>query len=221
MSMIGYLRQIGSDEVLKLQQKPALVKQLLRGPYDMKAAIRDQLRGKETPQRAAMEAAQARSRHISDQLRQSDRPPGPITPAEYEAIMQPLRDAGAFGDDKKVLKLEKSWHTLHYLLTGSAEPVDTCLGRAILGGTEVGPDLGYGPARFLLPEEVRQVAEALAQLSQEDLVPRFNLSAMESANIYACDSVEDLELAQAYFERMMHFYTDAAAKGNAMILYLK
>jgi hypothetical protein len=30
-----------------------------------------------------------------------------------------------------------------------------------------------------------------------------------------------LELAQAYFERMMHFYADAAAKGNAMILHLK
>lgn len=221
MSMIGYLRQIGSDEVTKLQKKPTLVKQLLRGPYDMKAAIRDQLRGKESPQRAAMEAAQARSQQISDQLRQSDRPPGPITPAEYEAIMQPLRDAGAFGDDKNVLKLEKSWHTLHYLLTGSAEPVDTCLGKAILGGTEVGPDLGYGPARLLSPEEVRQVAEALAQLSKEDLAQRFNLPAMEAANIYACDSVEELELAQAYFERMLHFYADAAAKENAMILYLK
>ena len=221
MSMIGYLRQIRSDEVLKLQKKPTFIKQLLRGPYDLKAAIRDQLRGKESPQRAAMEAAQARSQQISDQIRQSDRPPGPITAAEYEAVMQPLRDAGAFGDDKRVLKLEKSWHTLHYLLTGSAEPVDTCLGKAILGGAEIGPDLGYGPARLLAPEEVGQVAEALARLSKEDLAQRFNLSAMKAANIYACDSEEELELAQDYFERMTRFYAEAAAMGNAMILYLK
>jgi hypothetical protein len=221
MSMLGYLRQIRSDEVLKLQRKPTFVKQLLRGPYDLKAAIRDRLRGKESPQRAAMEAAQARSQRISDQIRQSDRPPGPITAAEYEAVIQPLRDAGAFGDDKNVLKLEKSWHTLHYLLTGSAEPVATCLGKAILGGAEIGPDLGYGPARLLSPEEVRQVAEALAPLSKDDLAQRFNLPTMEAASIYACDSEEELELAQAYFERMKYFYADAAARGNAMVLYLK
>jgi len=47
------------------------------------------------------------------------------------------------------------------------------------------------------------------------------MSAMDAANIYACDSEEELELAQAYFERMVHFYADAAAMGNAMILYLK
>src|ERR1700722_13336400 len=213
--MLGSLRQIRSEEALKLQKKPTFVKQLLRGPYDLKAAIRDRLRGKESPQRAAMEAAQARSQQISDQIRQSDRPPGPITAAEYEAVMQPLRDAGAFGDDKSVLKLEKSWHTLHYLLTGSAEPVDTCLGKAILGGAEIGPDLGYGQARLLSLEEVGQVAEALAQLSKEDLAQRFNLSEMEAANIYACDSEEGLELAQAYFEQVTHFYAQAAATGNA------
>src|SRR5580704_8543638 len=221
MSMIGYLRQIRTDEVAKLQKKPTYVQELLREPYDLKAAIRDKLRGKESPQRAAMEAAQARSQQISDQIRKSDRPPGPITAAEYEAVMQPLRDAGAFGDDTNVLRLEKSWHTLHYLLTGSAEPVNTCLGKAILGGAEIGPDLGYGPARLLSPEEVREVAEALARLSKEDLAQCFNLSAMEAANIYACDSEEELELAQAYFERMMHFYADAAAMGNAVIFYLK
>jgi hypothetical protein len=219
--MLGYVRQIRSDEVLKLREKPAFVKQLLRGPYDLKAAIRDRLRGKESPRRAAMEAAQARSQEISDQIRQSVRPPGPITAAEYETVMRPLRDAGAFGDDKNVLKLGKSWHTLHYLLTGSAEPVDTCLGKAILGGAEIGPDLGYGPARLLAPEEVGQAAEALARLSKEDLAQRFNLSAMKAANIYACDSEEELELAQDYFERMTRFYAEAAAMGNAMILYLK
>jgi len=61
----------------------------------------------------------------------------------------------------------------------------------------------------------------LAQLSKQDLAQRFNLPAMQAANIYAGDSEEELELAQAYFEQMMRFYADAAAMGNAMILYLK
>src|SRR5271168_410603 len=146
MSMIGYLRQVRSDDVLNLHKKPTFVKQLLRGPYDLKAATRDRLRGKESPQRAAMEAAQARSQQISDQIRQSDRPAGPITAAEYEAVMQPLREAGAFGDDKNVLKLEKSWHTLHYLLTGSAGGSST--GRRGVGtAVEAGPRATLQPAR--------------------------------------------------------------------------
>jgi hypothetical protein len=42
--MLGYLRQISFDEALKLHKKPTFVKQLLRRPYDMEAAIRDRLR---------------------------------------------------------------------------------------------------------------------------------------------------------------------------------
>jgi hypothetical protein len=219
--MNGYLRQLSPDEVFKLQKKPTYVKQLVRGPYDMKAAIRDRLRGRVSPKRAAMEAALTRSQHISDQLRQSDRPPGPVTPAEYEAIMRPLRDAGAFGEAKNVLNLDKSWHALHYLLTGSAEPVDTPLGQSILGGTDIGPDLGYGPARLLPPDQVRLIATALSKVSKETLVSCFDLPAMQTAKVYACSTESDLELAQSYLARIIHFYAEAAAVGSAMLLYLK
>src|SRR5262249_46865216 len=47
---------------------------------------------------------------------------------------------------------------LHYLFTGSADEGDGPLADAILGGVEVGDDRGYGPARFLDPDEVCAVA---------------------------------------------------------------
>jgi hypothetical protein len=221
MSMIGYLRRLDSDDVIKLEKNPSHVKTLLRGPYDMMAAIKDQLRGKASAKRAAMEAARASAQQISDALRNSNRPPGPITPAEMRAVMRPLVEAGAFGDDHDVLNLQKSWHTLHYLLTGSAEPVDTPLGKAILGGSDVGPDLGYGPARLLRAEEVQVVATALAALSPEDVARRFDLPTMQGVGIYACDSEDELPLALEFFEQMQDFYTESAARGCAMLSYLK
>jgi hypothetical protein len=64
------------------------------------------------------------------------------------------------------------------LLTGSAEPSDSALARAIPGGKEIGPDLGYGPARLLNSSEVQAIASALATVSAEDLTRRFNLDKM-------------------------------------------
>lgn len=222
MSMIGHLKRITPDDLLKIQNEPACVKKLLRGGYDMKAAIADRIKGNASPQRDAMEAAYARSEQIREEIiRTPGRAPGPFTLEEMKRITQPLSDVGAFGNEDDVLTLEKSWHTLHYLLAGSAEPVDSPLGHAILGGKEIGPDLGYGPARFLSPDEVREVAGAIKKLSKDNLAQRFDLQAMTASEIYACRDESELELAQDYFEQMKQFYIEAASRGNAMLLYLE
>jgi hypothetical protein len=67
------------------------------------------------------------------------------------------------------LNLEKSWHVLHYLLTGKAEKAPPPVGNAILGGQDIGGDLGYGPARFLTPQQVREVRIALSAISKDGL----------------------------------------------------
>jgi Domain of unknown function (DUF1877) len=221
MSMIGYLKRISSADLQRVRDKPAGLRKLMRGGYDMKAAIRDRLSGKASPRRGAMEAAMARSKQISEEIRNSGREPGPATPDEIKRIMEPLRTAGAFGDEEDVLNLEKSWHTLHYLLAGSAEPVAPPPGNAILGGTDIGTDLGYGPARYLLPDQVRQTAQALAKLSVEDLDQRFDLKTMRADKVYACRDDGDRELALDYFRQLQRFYAEAASSGSAMLLYIK
>jgi hypothetical protein len=221
MSMTGYLRQITAEEMRKVQQKPASIRKLLRGPYDMKAMIRDQLRGKASAQRLAMEAAYARALEINADLRRSDSMSGESLRESQQKVLKPLREAGAFGEERDVLNLQKSFHTLHYLLTGSALPVDSPLGRAILGGQELGPDLGYGPARLLTPDQVREIAESLTHVTEEDLARRFDLSAMMTAEIYACRDSGELELAQEYLPQVQLFYTEAASNDRAMLLYIK
>jgi len=45
------------------------------------------------------------------------------------------------------VELDKAWHGIHYLLTGGAEPNGTLASKVIMGGENIGPDLGYGPAQ--------------------------------------------------------------------------
>jgi hypothetical protein len=44
---------------------------------------------------------------------------------------------------------------------------------------------------------------------------------MMASNLYACRNDGDLELAQQYFELTRQFYTEAASRGCAMLLYIK
>jgi Domain of unknown function (DUF1877) len=210
MGMIGHVRQITPSELQRLQRQPGDVQQFLHG--------------KALANAGRLQSALARVRQLAQQARSS----GTTNPTELEKtraeILHELQSAGVKlpgeGADNEGLSLEKSWHSLHYLLTGKTEEAPPPLGYAILGGSPIGDDLGYGPARFLSPEQVREVAVALSELSPEDLAQRFDLDAMSAANIYACTDEDELEMAQHYFSKLVQYYSDATAKGNAMLLWI-
>lgn len=86
------------------------------------------------------------------------------------------------------LALHKSWHCLHYLLTGKSwDPVESTLGKAILGGEEIADRrgvMGYGPVRFLRSREVREVAEALEAFPIEGRLAAFDPEEAEKARAY-------------------------------------
>ena len=116
--------------------------------------------------------------------------------------------------------LDKAWHGLHWLLTGTAWDTDTPAGQAILGGRDVGEDNGYGPSRLLEPDGVRAVAAALAALDADALAARMDRPAMEAADIYPQiwdeDDVFESYLRPAY-EDLRGFYARAAAEGAAVL----
>jgi hypothetical protein len=81
--------------------------------------------------------------------------------------------------------LDKSWHGIHYLLTGRADESGTPLEFLVAGGTFVGDDdVGYGPPRVFTAAETREIAAALAAVTDEDLRSRFAPEAMMAAEIY-------------------------------------
>jgi hypothetical protein len=119
------------------------------------------------------------------------------------------------------LDLGKSWHAIHYLLTGTAWEIGDGAGAAILGGEEIGEDGGYGPARVLDPASVRVVAAELDAMDVETLRARFDPDAMAAAQIYpdiwAGGAVEFNGLA-VHFAELRRFYRTAAENGLAVLL---
>ena len=88
----------------------------------------------------------------------------------------------ALGDGEgKEIDVDKSWHGMHYLLTGSAEGGTPPLDFLLEGGQTVGDeDVGYGPARVFTAAETRSIAAAVAAISDEELRARYDPSAMDA-----------------------------------------
>lgn len=143
-------------------------------------------------------------------------------PSALPALVYP--DAGQV-QPQNMLVLEKTWHGLHFLLTGQAWGGVPPLADAILGGTEFGDDVGYGPARYLRPHQVEAVAAALAGVSRAQLALRYAPAAFAQAEIYPTGIWERegrgaLDELLDYFDVLVVFYKDAAARGDGVVLFL-
>jgi len=127
-------------------------------------------------------------------------------------------------DPPNSMDVDKAWHGLHYLLTGEAEGGEEPLSLAILEGTEIGPELDFGPARYLTGEEVKAVAHALAALTPEALAQRYNPRDMQEKQIYPeiwqDDDPESVDYLLHFFPDLQQFYADAAARGDAVIHWM-
>jgi hypothetical protein len=119
------------------------------------------------------------------------------------------------------LDLDKSWHGIHYLLTGTAWRIGEGAGAAILGGDEVGQDGGYGPARLLDPDAVRAIATALDALDVQTLRARFDPDAMAAADIYPAiwtNGTDEFDYLMTHFTELRRFYHAATVSGQAVLL---
>src|SRR5579859_1183536 len=83
--------------------------------------------------------------------------------ANPEEITRFLYGSDVPSNDRVVLN--KAWHAIHFVLTGSRLGGSAPLNFLVDEGTPVGAvDVGYGPARVLTSDQVRQLADALAAI---------------------------------------------------------
>ena len=104
-----------------------------------------------------------------------------------------LIDAGYEGRKDDLVDVDKAWHCLHFLLTGTAWEGEPPLDFVVRGGTEVGEDLGYGPARAFRSAELRAIGDALDKLEHRDLVSRFDATKMDESDIYPSGGWQDVD----------------------------
>lgn len=153
-----------------------------------------------------------------------------LSPEQLRQVIQDPEQAEelAYPEDENnlagALDIDKSWHLIHFLLNGETWGGDGPLSNAVLGGHELpDTDAGYGPFRYLTPEEVTATAAALAEISSSTLWARFDAQAAEAAEIYPTAWAGD-EGDRAYvlhnFEALRKYFLDASSSGSGMLLYL-
>jgi hypothetical protein len=133
----------------------------------------------------------------------------------------PASGAGAQSSGKGAsISIDKAWHGVHYLLCGKVEPGSDLASQAVMGGTEVGDDLGYGPARYFEADKVAAIARELSRPNLEaEMTARFDPAQMAQLGIYPGQfvSAEDKQWLMDAFRQLRQFYLDASAANLAVV----
>jgi hypothetical protein len=109
------------------------------------------------------------------------------TPAAREAqarVGEARARLAGIGPFEQALNLEKSWHILHYLVTGHTDDFNAP-GDALLTGEPLGEDVGYGPARLHDETATQQFGRILETLDLTQLQARVNLREMKRLRVYS------------------------------------
>ena len=147
-------------------------------------------------------------------------------PSTLLDVLYPEAESELAAHESKYLDIDKTWDIIHFLLNDGASIQDSDDGggplpNAVLGGAELtDEDLGYGPARFLVPAEVATTARGLACISPEELWGRFDESRVSAADLYWSMEPENKTYALENYEALRSFFLEASNAGDAVILWL-
>jgi hypothetical protein len=148
-----------------------------------------------------------------------------LTPAELARAVRDPNWALAFIDElieagvdettgsgrPRCLDIGKAWDTLGFLLRRIEFPVDIVHGGQEIPGAE---DWGYGPPRYLTPEQVQAAAAALATLPSEALVQGVTEAELAQADPYpnlAGEGLEWLKYVTHHYDALVPFFQAAVA----------
>jgi DNA-binding transcriptional regulator PaaX len=125
--------------------------------------------------------------------------------------------------NKTRLSLGKEWQAIHYLLTGEIEfdesHAETILKNVVMGGISSGFEATYDDVRYLSPEDVKNLAQALQQVSREDLRTRFDERG--DRDIYSQEDEWDEETWQllvAAIDMVTRFFQEASDRDEAILI---
>jgi hypothetical protein len=123
--------------------------------------------------------------------------------------------------------LDKAWHGLHYLFTGSADSGDLPWCFLVAGGRTIGNvDVGYGPARVFSSAETKDIRTALSKLQEDELRTRFNPSDMTAKDIYpeiwsrGDPDEETIGYLLEQYSVLQGFLEEAVAMDVGIVVYL-
>ncbi|MCG2613776.1 YfbM family protein [Terrimonas sp. NA20] len=127
--------------------------------------------------------------------------------------------------DASLVDIDQSWEGILFLLTGqNLEQLDHPLGKALFSNQQIDQqqDLGYGPAQYLTPDQVKELDKKLAAISAEDFRKGFDSDKMSEMGIHPNIWSQDyaLDYVSEYFESVQEVFALASKNDEAIITFL-
>lgn len=132
--------------------------------------------------------------------------------------------------------LDKTWHGLHFLLTGKAgaedefgneqddEVRDDPAFWLIYGGVVIDEDAGYGPPHAFRPSEVKRYASYLRSVDEAALRGAFDPEKMEELGIYCGDWLgnleEEIQWLLESFQLLRKFVSQTSESNHGLLIAL-
>lgn len=115
--------------------------------------------------------------------------------------------------------IDRAWHGIHFLLTGSAWGGDAPLDFIVRGGRALAPDAGHGPARGFTSGELKGISAALEPFIPGILRKRFSVDALLEEAIYpnAWTGGEREWLIDTY-QQLKRFLAGGAERGLGLVV---
>lgn len=202
MGMYGYLRRVAPSDVPRLRDDPRLLSAFLFG--EPPGVVEERVPG--------LLGYFLRLMRIKVEAVAPEQPTKePLWPSPREGEM---------------IGLDKAWHGLHFLLTGTGDGGREPACFVLSGGEDLGDDDDDAfQARLLDAEQVRWFAEHLASLSTEELTRRFDPDRMTKLRIYPdviWQRPEEEDFPRGWllgaFGDLREFIGSAAAGGDAVVV---
>ena len=134
-------------------------------------------------------------------------------------LSQAVQDQDELGAD--FLDIDKSWHAIHFLLTGEVERGEGPLAWAVFAPMLIGEDLGRGPPRILMSEHVLELSKALAPLTGDKLKRKCDRTVMNEREIYPGGwSAGDEDYIADNFNHLKKFYESAARRRMSVVQWI-
>ena len=126
--------------------------------------------------------------------------------------------------EEDVIDIDKAWHAIHFTLNGSEWGGEEPLFFAVLGGSPIGEeDVGYGPARALVPDQVKATYTALSSIDEEKFKSMYSADALTKNDIYPqiwSEGVEAMDYVVAYYKELVSIFEKASQNGSGLVIFL-
>jgi hypothetical protein len=122
--------------------------------------------------------------------------------------------------------VEKTWNAIEFILDRLAESGRIPRINPLTEGGKTGASFHYGDCWYRTPAEVAQIAETLGALSKEEFRMGYKPELMAEYNVYPGiwdreeEKEENFEYVWQWYQGLVNFYREAAAKGEGMLLHL-